>query len=89
MHSAASGNEFFRASFAPTPPLMVITNPVAADMGVTLLLTAFFLIAGIFRIVASVTVPFSNRLSTFVSGIITFLLGIFPLGRLAWEPGSG
>ena len=57
--------------------IMVITNPVAAEMGVTLLLTAFFLIAGIFRIVASVTVPFSNRLSVLVSGIIAFLLGIF------------
>lgn len=56
--------------------LVVIANPLAAELAVTLMLIAFFLVAGIFRVVAASVVPFRNRWSIVVSGIISFLLGI-------------
>lgn len=57
--------------------IIVIANPVAAQFAVTLLLIAFFLVAGIFRIVAAASISLMrNRWSVLASGIIALCLGI-------------
>lgn len=56
--------------------ILVIANPVAAEVGITLMMIAFFLVSGIFRIAASSAVPMHNRWSILASGIISLLLGI-------------
>jgi uncharacterized membrane protein HdeD (DUF308 family) len=49
---------------------------VTAVLALTLMMIAFFLVAGIFRIVAASTIRFGNRWSIFASGVISLLLGI-------------
>lgn len=56
--------------------IIIIGNPVAAVLTFTLMIIAFFLVSGIFRIVAAVTDQFGNRWSMLASGIISLLLGI-------------
>jgi uncharacterized membrane protein HdeD (DUF308 family) len=56
--------------------LLMVNNPVATLAALTLLLAAFFLVAGIARVVVAVTERFENWGWVFVSGVVTFLLGI-------------
>lgn len=56
--------------------LVIIANPLAAELAFTLMMIAFFLVAGIFRIVAAAAVPLENRGSLLASGLIALLLGI-------------
>lgn len=56
--------------------IVIIANPVAAELAFTLMMIVFFLVAGIFRIVAAVSVPLENRWSLLASGVVALLLGI-------------
>ncbi|OPY65098.1 MAG: acid-resistance membrane protein [Syntrophorhabdaceae bacterium PtaU1.Bin034] len=56
--------------------ILMIGNPLAAAEGLTLLLTAFLLVGGVFRIAVAAVVPFDNRWSILASGIIALFLGI-------------
>ena len=56
--------------------ILMVAYPLAAEVAVTLLLIAFFLVAGVSRIAAAVREPMENRWTVLVSGIISLLLGI-------------
>ena len=56
--------------------ILMLANPLAAEFAVTLLLIAFFLVAGVSRIAAAVRESMENRWSVLVGGIISLLLGI-------------
>lgn len=57
--------------------ILMVANPLAAEVGLTLMLIAFFLVAGITRIIAAVREPLENRSSVLAGGIVAVLLGIF------------
>ena len=56
--------------------ILMLANPVAAEFALTLLLIAFFLVAGVSRIAAAVREPMENRWSVLVGGIVSLFLGI-------------
>ena len=56
--------------------ILMLANPLAAEFAVTLLLMAFFLVAGVSRIAAAVRESMENRWAVLVSGIISLFLGI-------------
>jgi len=56
--------------------ILMLANPLAAEFAVTLLLIAFFLVAGVSRIAAAVRESMENRWAILASGIISLLLGI-------------
>jgi uncharacterized membrane protein HdeD (DUF308 family) len=64
----------------------LLTSPVASALVLTLLLAVYFMVTGIFRIVASLTLRFPNWGWVFFSGIVSFILGI--LTKQQW-PLSG
>jgi uncharacterized membrane protein HdeD (DUF308 family) len=68
--------ELLLATFYVVVGILIIGNPATAVLALTLMMIAFFLVAGIFRIVAASTIRFSNRWSMFASGIISLLLGL-------------
>jgi uncharacterized membrane protein HdeD (DUF308 family) len=65
---------------------MLVANPGASTLTVTLLLAIFFLISGIFRIFASLSMRFPQWGWVLVNGVVTVVLGIMIL--LRW-PASG
>jgi len=66
--------------------LMLIANPEASAVALTLLMAIFFIVAGVFRIVASLTMRFPRWGWMLISGIAALVLGI-----LIWRqwPASG
>lgn len=68
--------ELLLATFYVVVGILILGNPVTAELALTLMMIAFFLVAGIFRIVAASAIRFSNRWSMFASGIISLLLGL-------------
>ena len=66
--------------------VMLLRNSLAGALVITLLLAAYFTVAGIFRIVAALTVRIPGWGWALASGIITLILGI--LVWLGW-PHSG
>ena len=66
--------------------LLIVANPAAGALSLTLLLAAFFLVGGIFRIVAALSFQFPGRGWAVLGGLVTLLLGI-----MIWRewPGSG
>ncbi len=66
--------------------VMMIIRPAAGALSLTLLIGAFFLMGGIFRIVAAAAVRPPNWGWLVISGIVTLLLGLL----IVWEwPASG
>lgn len=65
---------------------MLVVNPEASAVALTLLMAIFFIVAGIFRIVASLTMRFPQWGWMLVSGIAALILGV-----LIWRqwPASG
>lgn len=65
---------------------MIIANPGATAVALTLLISMFLIFGGIFRIVAAVMVRFQNWVWLLLHGVISLLLGI-----LIWQqwPFSG
>jgi uncharacterized membrane protein HdeD (DUF308 family) len=55
---------------------LMIANPVAGAVSLTLLLAAFFMVGGIFRIGTALSVDLPGRGWAVLGGIITLLLGI-------------
>jgi uncharacterized membrane protein HdeD (DUF308 family) len=66
--------------------LLIARNPVAGAASLTLLLAAFFMVGGIFRIGAALSFHFPGRGWAVLSGVVTLLLGI-----MIWSewPASG
>ncbi len=56
--------------------LMVVVNPQVGALALTLLMALFFLIAGAFRIIGSLTMRFPEWRWVLLNGIVTFLLGL-------------
>ncbi len=56
--------------------LMVVAHPEAGAMSVTLLMGAFFLVGGLFKVFASTILHPPGRAWLLLSGAIAFLLGI-------------
>ena len=56
--------------------LLIVANPAAGALSLTLLLAAFFLVGGIFRIVAAMSFQFPGRGWAVLGGLVTLLLGI-------------
>jgi uncharacterized membrane protein HdeD (DUF308 family) len=55
--------------------LLIVAHPVAGAAGLTMLLAAFFLVAGVFRIGAAVALRFPNWGWSVLGGLVTALLG--------------
>jgi uncharacterized membrane protein HdeD (DUF308 family) len=55
--------------------VLILAHPGAVAVGLTLLLAVFFLVAGLFRIIAAVALRFPNWGWAFFGGGITALLG--------------
>src|SRR5262245_25589260 len=55
---------------------LLVGNPAVGALSLTLLMAAFFLVGGIFRIATALTHDFPGRGWAVLSGVITLLLGI-------------
>jgi uncharacterized membrane protein HdeD (DUF308 family) len=62
---------------------LVLENPIAGAAGITLLMAAMFLVAGVFRIVFAVQERFPGWGWTLLNGAVTLLLGIIIWRNLA------
>jgi len=56
---------------------ILVANPVVGALMLTLVLAVFFMVAGLFRILASLTMRFPHWGWVLLSGVISLLLGIF------------
>jgi uncharacterized membrane protein HdeD (DUF308 family) len=65
---------------------LLLMSPAAGAVVLTLLIAMFFLIGGLFRVVAALVVPLPHRGWILLSGAVTLLLGIFVWRQL---PGAG
>jgi uncharacterized membrane protein HdeD (DUF308 family) len=65
---------------------MLVADPGASPLTVTLLVTIFFLMSGTFRIIASISMRFPQWVWVFLNGIVTLVLGILVLRQ---GPASG
>jgi len=74
------GSHFFlhllNAALAIVVGLMLLRNPLAGSLVMTLLLASYFLVAGSFRIITAMTVQITGSGWMLVDGIITLILGI-------------
>jgi uncharacterized membrane protein HdeD (DUF308 family) len=74
------GNHFFlhllNAAFAIVVGLMLLRNPLAGSLVMTLLLASYFMVAGTFRIFTALTVEIIGSGWMMADGIITLILGI-------------
>lgn len=85
-----TGGHFFlhllNALFSIVLGVMLLRNPLAGLLVVTLLLASYFVVGGIFRIIAAFTVQIPGSRWALLDGVITVILGI-----LVWSqwPASG
>jgi len=56
--------------------LIILINPVAASEALTLLISMFLILGGVFRFLVGFTAPFQIRLWLILHGMINLLLGI-------------
>ncbi|MDB6068195.1 MAG: acid-resistance rane protein [Pedosphaera sp.] len=56
--------------------LLIVANPGVGALGLTLLIAAFFIVGGLFRIIASADNPFPSRGWAIAGGLVNLLLGI-------------
>jgi uncharacterized membrane protein HdeD (DUF308 family) len=56
--------------------LMLVGNPAAGAVSLTLLIAAFFMVGGLFRITAALTHQLPGRAWILLSGAVTLFLGI-------------
>jgi uncharacterized membrane protein HdeD (DUF308 family) len=61
----------------------LVTNPTMGAATLTLFLAYLFLASGLFRIVASVAMRFSGWGWSFISGVVTALVGVYVLLNLS------
>jgi len=62
---------------------LLVTNPAAGALVLTLLMAMFFMIGGLFRIFTPIVMHLPHRGWLLLSGIVTLLLGIFHLATAA------
>jgi uncharacterized membrane protein HdeD (DUF308 family) len=65
--------------------VLMIANPVAGALALTLLLGSFFLVGGFFRIAVAAAARVPHRGWGMLAGVVSVLLGVMVLGQ--W-PGS-
>jgi uncharacterized membrane protein HdeD (DUF308 family) len=74
------GGHFFlhllNAAFAVVVGLMLLRNPLAGSLVMTLLMATYFLVAGAFRIFTALTVDITGSGWMLADGIITLVLGM-------------
>jgi uncharacterized membrane protein HdeD (DUF308 family) len=56
--------------------VLTVGPPAVRALALTLVLASFFLVAGVFRIIAAVVMLFPGWGGTLVNGLITRLLGV-------------
>jgi uncharacterized membrane protein HdeD (DUF308 family) len=56
--------------------LLIIANPGASALALTLLMAAFFMVGGVFRIVSAAQHHFPGRGWAMFSGVVNIILGI-------------
>jgi len=56
---------------------LLVTNPAAGALVLTLLMAMFFMIGGLFRIITPVVMHLPHRGWLLLSGVVTLLLGVF------------
>jgi uncharacterized membrane protein HdeD (DUF308 family) len=56
---------------------LIVGNPGASALVLTLLLAMFFMVGGLFRIIAALTMRFPSWGWRLLNGVVTLLLGIF------------
>ena len=56
---------------------LLVTNPAAGALVLTLLMAMFFMIGGLFRIITPIVMHLPHRGWLLLSGIVTLLLGVF------------
>jgi uncharacterized membrane protein HdeD (DUF308 family) len=66
--------------------LLLVAHPDAGAVSLTLLLAAFFLTEGLFRLMAAVAIPFPSRGWLAASGVVTLVLGAVILAQ--WPEAS-
>ena len=56
--------------------VLIFDRPVAAAEGLTLVIAAFLVVGGVFRIAAALSMRFESWLWSLISGVIALLLGV-------------
>jgi uncharacterized membrane protein HdeD (DUF308 family) len=56
---------------------LLVVNPAAGALVLTLLMAMFFMIGGLFRIITPIVMKLPHRGSLLLSGVVTLLLGLF------------
>jgi uncharacterized membrane protein HdeD (DUF308 family) len=56
---------------------LLVTNPAAGALVLTLLMAMFFMIGGLFRIITPIVMHLPHRGWLLLSGVVTLLLGVF------------
>ena len=65
--------------------LLIVTHPVAGALAWTMLFASFFLIVGIFRMVAAIRMKFPNWGWAAFDGAVTLLLGVLLWADWPWS----
>lgn len=55
---------------------LVVAHPGATAVALTLLISVFLIMGGIFRMVVAFAVPYQNRLWLFIHGLVNLILGV-------------
>jgi uncharacterized membrane protein HdeD (DUF308 family) len=63
--------------FYSTVGVIMLTHPTVGAIAVTLLLASFYIVSGIFKIIASLATPMIQWKWLLISGVISLLLGIY------------
>ena len=56
--------------------IMLVDSPIVAAAALTLLISVFLIVSGVFRIAASLTIRFRNWGLSLLSGVISLMLGV-------------
>ena len=86
LHKPGFFNHLLEALLYIVAGLLLMFTPIASAFSITVLMAIFFIAMGFFRIIASAAFQLPSWGWSFLSGIITLLLGILILAKL---PQSG
>jgi uncharacterized membrane protein HdeD (DUF308 family) len=64
---------------------LMMTEPLSGTLALTVLIAAYFLVSGAFRVIAALSVDVPNRGLAIFGGVVTFVLGLLVWSEL---PGS-
>ncbi|HZV07522.1 MAG TPA: HdeD family acid-resistance protein [Gemmataceae bacterium] len=74
--------ELFAGILYAVVGLMVVGNPAAGALAMTLLIAVFLMIGGIFRIITALTARFHHWIWVLLNGVISLILGLFIWGQM-------